>query len=197
MSVSQLGFEQLFELERGLRSSIRIDQQKAFDFFPEHLKQYADYPDVLEASMLRLLDFFKARSMERRMDIIRALEIHIDNDILVFNGDEIIRRLAALWEINDSLLRSLVLRWFGLLRKAVGQSPDVYYRIGESLISPIREEYMAAIGALEACLGAVDEPSKILEILGDKVQWKAEGAPPEASYKRRLNDLFVKYAVKG
>jgi hypothetical protein len=135
--------------------------------------------------------------MERKLEMIRLLESHLFTDILIFNGDETVRRLSALWEINDRLLRSLVMRWFALLRRAVAQSPDVYYRIGESLISPVREEYMAAIGALEACLEAAEKPSRILEVLDDKIRWKADEAPPDASYRQRLNGLFNRYAVDG
>lgn len=194
MSASQLGFEQLFELERGLRSSIRADQQKAFEFFPEHLKQYAVYPDVIEASILRLLDFFKARSMERKLEMMRALESSIDTTLFAFNEDEAVRRLCALWEINDSLLRSLVLRWFALLGKSVSCSPNVYYRVGESLLSAIREEHMAAARCLEACLEVSDEAPRIFSVLKDKVLYRAQSSPT-GKFRDILGLMCSKYTV--
>lgn len=151
MSASTLGFERLFELERGLRSTIRSDQQKALDRFPAFLAESHGCPDVLEAGLLRLLDFSKARSMERKLDLAGWAEAALAPlDFATVSGDEVSRRLVAMWEVSDPLLRTVAVRWCTVLRTCVGRGPEIVYRLGQSLASPFPEESFAVIDAVLA-----------------------------------------------
>lgn len=148
MSASQAGFERLLALERGLKSSLRTEQRKAILSIPAYLDEFKGFPEVIESCILRVIDFFKVRSMERKFDIICQLEtIKSDFDTVTCNGDEIARRLNQLWDINDSLLRALILRWYRLLHGCClsGCYIEVWYRIGRSLLADIREEFVEAI----------------------------------------------------
>lgn len=194
MSQSQLGFERLFELERGLRSSLKADQQKAFEKMPSMFHKYKDCPDVIEASVLRLIDFFKARSMERKLDIITFLERSLKTVTLVFNGDEAVRRLSVMWDINDPLMKSLIVRWFGLLCHSTGSNCQVQYRLGQSICSENREEYVAAIKCLAHILLALqpEDSTNLMNSLCDAILWRISQLSPESSYRAILINLMAR-----
>lgn len=193
MSQSQLGLERLFELERGLRSSLKVDQQKAFEKMPTMFNEYKNCPDVIEASVLRLIDFFKARSMERKLDIIAFLEKRLTVVTSLFNGEEAVRRLSVMWDINDPLMKSLIIRWFGLLCHSTGLNCQVQYRIGQSICSEAREEYVAAIKCLEQILHAVqpDEFAFLINSLCDPLLWRISQLDPLSSHRVTLINIVV------
>jgi len=148
MSASHAGFERLLALERGLKSSLRTEQQKAILSIPSYLDDFKGLPEVIESCVLRIIDFFKVRSMERKVDMVCQLEkLKSDLDTASCNGDEISRRLNQLWDINDSFLRAQILRWYRLLHGCClsGCKIEIWYRIGRSLLADIREEFVEAI----------------------------------------------------
>lgn len=194
MSQSQLGFERLFELERGLRSSIKTDQQKAFEKMPQMFAEFKDCPDVIEASVLRTIDFFKARSMERKLEIITFLEKRLTIITSVFNGEEAIRRLSSMWDINDPLMKSLIIRWFTILCHSIAMNSQVQYRLGQSICSNIREEYVAAIKCLEQMMHILqpENTSVLINGLCDPILWRISQLNPESSYRPVLIEAIKK-----
>lgn len=112
MGSSQLALERLFELERGLRSSIREDQEKTLQSIPAFFDEFGDSQEAMMGLTLRLTDFFKSKGNERRLELTKFLELNCAKPLesLQEGGEEFGRRLISLWETNDSLLKSLVLR---------------------------------------------------------------------------------------
>lgn len=153
MSKTQLAFEALFAIERGLRSTIRTDQKKAIDSLPEFLITYPQEQEVLQSLVLRLLDYFKGiTANDRRLDLISFLEnddccVYFKN--LKIGGEEFSRRLIPLWEVNDTLTKVMVLRWFAILHPVLYELPEVLYRLHLSLASENREELVYAIRVLQ------------------------------------------------
>ncbi len=175
MSSSQLGFERLFELERGLRSTSKQDQLKALNKIPDFIEDWNSNADVIEACLLRVLDYFKARSMERKVETVQFVESTLTSimRILKFKSSEIIKRLVAMWELEDPLMKTLVLRWIFVFQAQLANSPDIFYRVGQSLMSGIREEYTEAI-RVYLSLASLTNNSMLIRGTMDSVLYRLE-----------------------
>lgn len=153
MSKAQEAFEGLFDIERGLRSTIKADQQKALQSLPIFLNAYPQEQEVLQSTVLRLIDYFKSiTSNDRKLSLLGFLERepgfgHFSN--LKIGGEEFSRRLIPLWEVNDTLTKVMVLRWFALLHTVLYDVPEVLYRLHLSLASEHREELVQSIRVLQ------------------------------------------------
>lgn len=175
MSKAQAAFEDLFAIERGLRSTIKADQQKALDSIPGFLNTYHDEQEILQSTVLRLIDYFKSiTSNDRRLALLAFLEkdpgfIHFAK--LKNGGEEFGRRLVPLWEVNDTLAKVMMLRWFAILHSVLHDLPEILYRLHLSLASEHREELVQAIRVLKVFTG---HTKRLPEILLDSILYQIE-----------------------
>lgn len=193
MSVSQLGFERLFELERGLRSSNRQHQEKAFEDFEQYFLEYKDHPEAIEGGVLRIVDFFKARSLERKFEIVQGFALMVCRvGELIFSPGETVRRLSALWEVPDPLLRALVITMFRILAASLRSEPEIQYRVLQSIQSPHREEHIASLDAWLACWKHVPEAdrSHLANCSCDSLLYRLESFPAESRYTKPILDAL-------
>lgn len=158
----QAAHDQLFELDKKLRTGRYSQQVEAISSLDSYLGGMQHVPLVLSTAWLRLADFFSSptTSNELRTHLVAALYSSCSGRCtkggLGGHASEIIRRLGALWASNDVLARSLVLRFYGALAPAVADKAEVLYRVHESLLGQNQqeEEMDAALEAAHALVQA-------------------------------------------
>lgn len=142
----QAAHDQLFELDKRLRTGRYIQQIEAISNLASYLENMRHVPLVLGTAWLRLADFFSSSSTsnELRAHLVAVLAATCFDDYarggLGGHVSEIVRRLGGLWTSNDVLARSLVLRFYGALASAVADKAEVLYRVQQSLLGKDQQE---------------------------------------------------------
>lgn len=158
----QAAHDQLFELDKKLRTGRYTQQIEAISRLDSYLEGMQHVPLVLSTAWLRLADFFSSptTSNELRTHLVVVLFSSCSGKCtkegLGGHAPEIIRRLGALWASNDVLARSLVLRFYGALAPAIADKAEVLYRVQQSLLGENQqeEEIDAALEAAHALIQA-------------------------------------------
>lgn len=139
-------FNELFDLERRLRSESIYTSLGVFaEFFKKHENNFK----ILTASIIRLLDYFKSSNNYIRFKIIIFLNENVNSkEFLLENPEELIKRLASLYESNDTFARTMILKIFEIFSKSLRNDTSVQYRILVSLKSEDHEELNQAMNTL-------------------------------------------------
>ena len=160
----QAAYDELFELDRRLRTGKYKSQIEAIVSIPLFFQKIQSDPVLIGTTYLRIVDYFCGSTNELRSHLLRSLfqgEIHLYSKSLASTqAEEMVKRLGVVWESNDILAKSLVVRFYGLLSEGLASNnaarAGVLYRIGESLSSIHDEEVDSALDTTLCLVNALD-----------------------------------------
>lgn len=160
----QAAYDELFELDRRLRTGKYKVQIDTIVSIPLFFHKIQSDPVLISTTYLRIVDYFCGSTNELRYHLLHTLfqgEMHLYSKFLTSTQtEEMVKRLGVVWESNDILAKSLVVRFYGLLTEGLASNSaaraGVLYRIGESLSSIHDEEIDAALEATICLVNALD-----------------------------------------
>lgn len=164
--IEQSAYNELFEFDRKLRTGKYAQQLEALAALPLFMEHIQGFPLVISTAFLRFTDFFCSAPNELRCLILQALKacFHYAGNIDT-HADEIIRRLGVVWESNDVMAKSMVVRFYGLLAEGIVDRAEALYRVQQSLTSEYDEEVDAAIFAV-SCFVTYDA-KRVIPFIAD------------------------------
>ncbi|PVU90653.1 hypothetical protein BB559_004500 [Furculomyces boomerangus] len=105
-------FEKLMRLEAGSRSSDAGVQIEAISGFTELLVKHP-FPVVANSAFLKLADIFALGSNLARYQVTKVFKSTNKQLLLVYNNDELVKRVLVVLDSNDPIARSLTLLLLG------------------------------------------------------------------------------------
>lgn len=143
-------FDEVFDLDRCLRTGSHASQAAALKSLPERLSRIASSVSALTTVHLRLIDYFCSTTNDMRLQLVQAIRASQDyTQLIKATGGEMARRLGGIWDSNDVQGRVCVLYLVAALSPLLVDQPTVIYRIRQSMISECEDEYEAAV---QTCL---------------------------------------------
>jgi hypothetical protein len=128
--------EQLFNLDRKLKTGKYESQLEALSCFPNYIKTYQH--NQFNA-LLRLIDYFCHAKNDLRWEVVQTFKALKIKEV---EFQELVDRLGTVWDSNDSVGRAFVIEIYGILGC---DCAEAIYRTQISLASEYFEERDAAV----------------------------------------------------
>lgn len=191
MVEQQWAFDEIFEIERRLRTGRLEVQILALNQIPDLLTRVKSLPLAVSTIFLRLADHFCTSSHEIRILVTRTVEMCMEyTGMAQPHSEEIVRRLGIVWESNDVSGRALVVRFYGLLADCLAEKGEAVYRVQQSLLSIHEEEYEAA--AIAALQLAQRNTNIVVAVVADASLHLLQRIGPFSFLRPKLLDLLSK-----